>query len=79
MLPPAEEVQARVVEAVTGVIDLGHLLIVLQQFGALPGEVFVIKVQPERMDFGEALSPAVAARLPEVCRRARGIAETGVC
>ena len=77
VLPPADEVQARVVEAVTGVIDLDNLLIVLQQFGALPREVFIIEIQPEVMDFGEALSPAVTALLPEVCRLARFAAETG--
>ena len=38
VLPPAEEVQARVAEAVTGVIDLDNLLVVAQQFGALPEE-----------------------------------------
>ena len=77
VLPPPEEIQARVVEAVTGVIDLDNLLIVLQQFGALPREVFVIEVQPLVMEFGEALSPTVATLLPEVCRLARSAAEKG--
>lgn len=77
VLPPPEEVQARVVEAVTGVIDLDNLLIVVQQFGALPDEVFVIEVQPEVMEFGEEPGPAVAALLPEVCRLARAAAQAG--
>jgi hydrogenase maturation protease len=74
LLPPAEEVQARVAEAVTGVIDLDNLLIVAQQFGALPEEVLVVEVQPVVTDFGLALSPSVAALLPEVRRLARALA-----
>lgn len=77
VLPGPEEVQARVAEAVTGVIDLDNLLIVTQQFGALPDEVFVIEVQPEVTQFGLEPSPAVAALLPEVCRLARAAAQTG--
>jgi hydrogenase maturation protease len=78
VLPPAEEVQARVAEAVTGVIDLDNLLVVVQQFGALPEEVFVIEIRPEVSEFGLEPSPAVAALLPEVCRMARRVALEGV-
>jgi hydrogenase maturation protease len=77
VLPSAEEVQARVAEAVTGVIDLDNLLVVAQQFGALPEEVFVIEVQPVVTEFGLEPSPAVAALLPGVCRLARRIALEG--
>jgi hydrogenase maturation protease len=77
VLPPAAEVQARVAEAVTGVIDLDNLLVVAQQFGALPEEVFVVEVQPVVTDFGLEPSPEVAALLPEVCRLARRIALRG--
>jgi hydrogenase maturation protease len=74
VLPPAEEIQARVAEAVTGVIDLDNLLVVAQQFGALPEEVFVIEIRPEVSEFGLEPSPAVAALLPEVCLLARRVA-----
>ena len=74
VLPPAEEVQARVAEAVTGVIDLDNLLVVAQQFRALPEEVFVIEIQPVVTEFGLEPSPAVAVLLPEVCRLARRVA-----
>ena len=74
VLPPPEEVQARVAEAVTGVIDLDNLLVVAQQFGALPEEVFVIEIQPVVTQFGLEPSPVVAALLPEVCRLARRVA-----
>jgi hydrogenase maturation protease len=77
VLPPADEVQARVAEAVTGVIDLDNLLVVAQQFGALPREVFVIEVQPVVTDFGLEPGPDVAALLPKVCRLARRVALEG--
>jgi hydrogenase maturation protease len=78
VLPPADEVQARVAEAVTGVIDLDNLLVVAQQFGALPEEVFVIEVQPVVTDFGLAPGADVAALLPEVRRLARRVALEGL-
>ena len=74
VLPPAEEIQARVAEAVTGVIDLDNLLVVAQQFRALPEEVFVIEIQPVVTEFGLEPSPAIAVLLPEVCRLARRVA-----
>jgi hydrogenase maturation protease len=75
VLPDAEQIQARVAEAVTGVIDLYNLLVVAGQFGALPAEVFVVEVQPLVTEFGMEFSPAVAAALPEVRRLARVAAE----
>jgi hydrogenase maturation protease len=78
ILPSAEEVQARVAEAVTGIIDLDNLLVVSQQFGALPEEVFVIEVQPVVTDFGMVAGAEVAALLPEVRRLARRVALEGL-
>jgi hydrogenase maturation protease len=77
VLPDAEEIQVRVTEAVTGVIDLDNLLIVTGHFGALPAEVFVVEVQPLAIDFGLEPSPVVAALLPEVRRLARAAAQAG--
>ena len=74
VLPDSEEIQARVVEAATGVIDWKNLLIILQQFEVLPKEVYVLAVQPVKTDFGMNLSPGVAALLPEVLRVARKLA-----
>ncbi|MEO7319692.1 MAG: hypothetical protein ABIZ56_11940, partial [Chthoniobacteraceae bacterium] len=76
ILPPPEEIQARVVEAATGVIDWNNLLVVLQQFEVMPEEVYVIAVQPLKTDFGIDLSAGVAALLPEVLRVARELALT---
>ena len=77
VLPPAEEVQARVAEAVTGIIDLDNLLVVAGQFRALPEEVFVVEVQPVVTEFGMELGPDVAALLPHVCRLCRRLALEG--
>jgi hydrogenase maturation protease len=77
VLPYAEEIQTRVTEAVTGVIDLDNLLVVTGHFGALPAEVFIVEVQPLATEFGMEPSPAVAAVLPEVRRLARAAALTG--
>lgn len=76
-LPDAEEVQARVIEAATGVIDWRNLLIVLQQFEVLPPEVFVIAVQPVKTDFGMELSSRMRQLLPEILRVARELAMNG--
>jgi hydrogenase maturation protease len=77
VLPDAEEIQARVAEAVTGVIDLDNLLVVTGHFGALPAEVFVVEVQPVATRFGMEPSAAIAAVLPEVRRLARAAAQAG--
>jgi len=70
-LPDPEHVQARVAEAVTGVIDLDNLLVVLGQFEALPGEVVVIEVEPGVEDWGEKMTPPVQAGIEEAVRVAR--------
>lgn len=65
-LPDAVEIQNRVEEAVTGVISLDNLLIVTGYFGALPEDVVVIEVEPERTEWGEQFSPRVAALKEQV-------------
>jgi hydrogenase maturation protease len=77
VLPDAEEVQARVVEAATGVIDWKNLLIILQQFEVLPREVFVVAVQPVKTDFGMELSPGMVKLMPEILHLARKLAMDG--
>lgn len=63
---PAEEVQAGVAEAVTGVISLDTLLTVVGYFGALPPRVLVVEVEPRDDSWGPELSPPVEAALDEV-------------
>jgi hydrogenase maturation protease len=66
VLPDAEEVQARVAEAVTGVISLENLLIVTGALGDLPDDVRVVEVEPGPEGWGEEFSPEVRARLDDV-------------
>ena len=65
-LPPVEEIQARVIEAGTGVISLENLLVVATQFKKLPAEVIVLEVEPFDNSFGETLSEELAAMLGQL-------------
>jgi hydrogenase maturation protease len=65
-LPPPEEIQERVSEAVTGVISLDNLLVVCGAFGGLPADVRVVEVEPADEGWGEGFSAEVERRLPEV-------------
>ncbi len=72
--PPAL-VQARVAEAVTGVISLDNLLVICAHFDALPSEVTVIEVEPEDDGWGEGFSPRVERAIERIV--AQLIAELG--
>ncbi|MFN2569662.1 MAG: hydrogenase maturation protease [Candidatus Dormibacteria bacterium] len=63
-LPPDPDVQARVSEAVTGVISLENLVIICARFNALPREVVLIEVEPVSEEWGDGYSPAVQENLP---------------
>jgi hydrogenase maturation protease len=65
-LPGADEVQARVSEAVTGVISLHNTLVVCGALGGFPDDVRVVEVEPADDGWGEGFSPDLAARLDEV-------------
>ncbi len=65
-LPDDDEIQARVSEAVTGVISLDNTLIVCGTLGGFPGDVRVVEVEPASEDWGEELSPEIEERLPEI-------------
>lgn len=70
-LPTPEEVQARVAEAVTGVISLDNLLIVATFFGKLSRDVLVIEVEAADQGWGEGLTPDVEAAIPQVVDKIR--------
>jgi hydrogenase maturation protease len=70
-LPPAEEVQARVAEAITGVISLDNLLIIATYFGKLPRDVIVIEVEAADEGWGEGFTPDVEAVIPQVIEKVR--------
>ena len=65
-LPDNEQIQARVSEAVTGVISLDNTLIVCGALGGLPDDVRVVEVEPASEQWGEELSPEIEERLPEI-------------
>jgi hydrogenase maturation protease len=65
-LPSRDEIQARVAEAVTGVISLDNLLVVCGALGGLPDDVRVVEVEPFDDGWGEGFSDELEARLPEV-------------
>lgn len=65
-LPAPEDVQARVAEAVMGVISLDNLLIILTYFEKLPQDVVVIEVEAVDTGWGDGLSAPVARAIPQV-------------
>jgi hydrogenase maturation protease len=58
-LPPAEEVQQRVGEALTGVISLDNLWMICRAFAVLPDDVEILEVEPADEGWGEGLTPDV--------------------
>lgn len=70
-LPDAHEIQARVREAGAGVIDVDHLLVIAQRFGALPRDVITIELEPVDTSGGDGLSQAAARRMAEAIELVR--------
>lgn len=66
VLPPPEEVQRAVCDAVTGVIFLDNTLVVAQHFGVLPEDVIVVEVEPLAHEFGDTFSAPVAGIFDQV-------------
>jgi len=62
----AEDVQARVAEAVTGVVSLDNLLAVAGYFRALPAQVQIIEIEPRDQEWGPDFSPPVAVAMDAV-------------
>ena len=65
-LPGPENIQARIGDAVTGVISLDNLLVIGEYFGVWPDEVIVVDVEPGPEKAGPDLSPDVASRVPHI-------------
>jgi hydrogenase maturation protease len=70
-LPTPEEVQARVAEAVTGIVSLENLLIIATFFGKLSRDVLVIEVEAADDGWGEGLTPGVEAAIAQVIAKIR--------
>lgn len=60
------DVQARVAEAVTGVISLDNLLVICAHFEALPEDVILLEIEPEDDSWGEGFTPRVAQLIDEI-------------
>lgn len=65
-LPTADQIQARVSEAVTGTISAENLLIIGEHFGIWPEQTLLVDVQPGPEEAGETFTPAVQAAVPRV-------------
>ncbi|MDQ3747638.1 MAG: hydrogenase maturation protease [Acidobacteriota bacterium] len=63
--PSADEIQASIGEAVTGVLSLENLLIVCQHFGVFPEDVTIVEIEPQKEDWGLEFSPVVASKVGE--------------
>jgi hydrogenase maturation protease len=70
-LPDVEEIQARVAEAVTGVISLDNLLILMTYFKKLPQNVLVIEVEAADIGWGEGFTDPVQEAIPQVVEAIR--------
>lgn len=66
-LPPPDEIQRAVAEAVTGIISVDNTLVILAHFGALPPAAIVVEVEPLVHDYGEAFSTPLAAAFDDLC------------
>jgi len=60
-----EQVQARIAEAVTGVIGLENLLVIMDHFRVLPPHTTVIELEPVEREWGMDMSTMGRRRLEE--------------
>src|SRR5947209_16518174 len=70
-LPDRDEIQARVAEAVTGVISLDNLLIIGGFFSIWPPHVVVVEVEPRDEDWGLEFSEPILAAIDPLIRAVR--------
>jgi len=73
-LPDEENIQARISEAVTGVISADNLLVIGEHFKIWPQEVFVVDVEPGKEEMGETFTPEVDAIIDNVLRIIQNLA-----
>ncbi len=70
-----DEVQARVAEAVTGVVGLENLLVIADHFGALPPSTWVVELEPVETMWGTDLSTVGHERLREAVDLVAGLVD----
>lgn len=76
-LPDPQEIQARIGEAVSGVISVDNLLIVGEFFGVWPAEVFLVDVAPGPEEAGPDLRSSVKKQVPLVIDHVVRLARQG--
>jgi hydrogenase maturation protease len=74
LLPPPDEIQRCVTEAVTGIISLDNMLIIGGYFAVWPATVIVVEVEPVEEEWGAAFSPLVQTAIPTVIATLRRVA-----
>ena len=67
VLPPDDQVQQAVVEAVTGVIALENTVVIAGYFRVLPLAVAIVEIEPVDHAFGPDLSAVVSAAIEPTC------------
>ena len=66
-MPPDDQVQQAVTEAVTGIIALENTVVIGSYFKVLPSEIVIIEIEPRDHEFGPELSGPVRAAIGPVC------------
>lgn len=66
VLPDENNIQQRIAEAVTGVINIDNLLIIGEYFKIWPEEVAIIDVEPGEEEMGDTFTPPVKKVIPLV-------------
>jgi len=62
-LPPAAEIQERIIESGSGVISLDNIVIICRFYDALPADTRIVEVEPIDDLWGTELSPPARAAL----------------
>ena len=75
--PNEREIQARVGDAVTGVISPENLLIIGEYFKIWPEEVYMIDVEPGSEKAGETLMPKVGERVMDYLKTLEIVCKQG--
>lgn len=73
-MPPDDQVQQSVTEAVTGIIALENTVVIGRYFKVLPLEVVLIEIEPRDHEFGPELSPPVRRAVDVACALVRRLA-----
>lgn len=76
VLPPDEDIQQAITEAVTGIIALDNTLVIAAYFRALPPDVTIVEIEPLEHAFGAELSDVVRRGVSEAVARIRELART---